>query len=231
MTLLELVTYLRNNILDDTGGQGVDWTSYSDSTFDSIQLRWKNEELVANINEAITQVYRRTNPIKDIISLSITALTYTYTLPSYIQSIEHVKRSTGEQLRVRELDELWHLQDLYTRQGIPIYYIPDITQDKIQLYPTPLVDDTLSMVVYRYPKLKLDWSTNDLSPELKEEYQIPMLYYAASLCYLKDEANTLDPQRANTFQGMFDREFPFTSVYSSISKRRKSNRTMRYGGL
>lgn len=231
MTLLELVKHLRVNILDDTGGQGVDWTGYSDDTFDSIQLRWKNEELVSNINEAITQVYRRTNPIKDVITLPIIVDKYTYTLPSYIQSIEHVKRATGEQLRVRELSELWHLQDLYTRKGPPIYYIPDVTQDTLQLYPTPLTAETLQMIIYRYAKLKLDWSDNDLSPELKEEYNIPMLFYAAHLCYLKDEANTLDPQRSAMFGGMFDREFPFTSVYSSISKRKKSNRSMRYGGL
>jgi hypothetical protein len=231
MNLLEMVTYLRDNILDDTGGQGVDWTGYSDDTFDSIQLRWRNEEIVANINEAVNQVYRRTNPIKDVISLPVLVDTYTYSLPSYIQSIEHVKRATGEQLRVRELSELWHLQDLYTRKGIPIYYIPDVQQDKLQIYPAPLIAETLQMVIYRYPKLKMVWSDNDLTPELKEEYHVPMLFYAAHLCYLKDEANTLDPQRSAMFSGMFDKEFPFTSVYSNISKRRKSNRACRYGGL
>ena len=48
MNTLQLVTFLRENILDDTGGEGVDWTTYDKDSFDSIQLRWGNEELVAN---------------------------------------------------------------------------------------------------------------------------------------------------------------------------------------
>lgn len=231
MNLLEMVTYLRDNILDDNGGQGVDWTGYSDTTFDSIQLRWKNEEIVSNINEAIKQVYRRTNPIKSVLSLPVVQGTNSYALPAYVLSVENAKRGTGEQIRVRELEELWHLQDLDTRTGGPIYYILDTTLNTIQLYPTPVSADTLRLMVYRLPLTSLSWDDNEVTPELREEYHVPMLFCAASLCYLKDEANTLDPQRSATFSAMFDREFPFTSVYSNISKGRKSNRTMRYGGL
>ena len=230
MNLLSMVTYLRDNILDDSGGQGVDWTNYSDTTFDSIQLRWRNEELVANINEAIKQVYRRTNPIKSVISLSIVSGTNTYSLPSYVLSVKNVKRGTGEEVSVKELDELWHLQDLYTRTGDPINFIVDSALNSIQLYPTPTASDTLKLIVYRLPLTDLTWDDNEVTPELREEYHVPMLFYAASLCYMKDEANTLDPNRASTFSAMFDREFPFTSVYSNISKTRRSNRSMRYGG-
>ena len=231
MNLLEMVTHLRNEILYDTGGQGVDWSRYNEDTFDSIQLRWTNEGIVSNINEAIKQVYRRTNPVKDIIPLPISVGTNTYSLPAYVSSVENVKRGTGEMVDVRSLDELWSLQDLDTRTGYPIYFIPDTTLNTIQFYPTPSTTDTLKLIVYRLPKVNLSWEDNDVTPELKEEYQIPMLYGAASLCYLKDEANTLDPNRAATFTAMFDREFPFTSVYSNISKSRKTKRTMRYGGL
>lgn len=231
MNVLEMVTYLRNEILHDNGGQGVNWSNYSETTFDSIQLRWTNEGIVSNINEAIKQVYRRTNPIKDIVSLPITTGTNTYSLPAYILSIENVKRSTGEQVSVRSLDSLWGLQDLDTRTGDPIHFIPDVTLNTIQFYPTPLVADTLKLMVYRLPKITLSWEDNEVIPELREEYHIPMLFYAAHLCYMKDEANTLDPNRAAIFSAMFDREFPFTSVYSNISKSRKTNRTIQYGGL
>ena len=65
MKLIEAMKYLRENILDDIGGLGADWCSFSEDDADSLQLRWGNEELVANINEAMNQVYRRILPVKE----------------------------------------------------------------------------------------------------------------------------------------------------------------------
>lgn len=231
MNLLDLVTYLRHNILDDTGGQGVDWTNYSDTAFDSIQLRWTNEELVDNINEAIRRVYVRTSPIKDLITVTTVVGTYEYTLPSYVKEIIAMKRSTGEDIIEKSLDDVWALQSLKTKQGDPKFFISDSSNNSLRLYPIPIAIDTLDILIYRLPKLELTWDNPNYIPELRQEYLIPMLYGAANLCYLKDETNTLDPQRAATFSLMFDREFPFTSVYSSIRKGRTSNRPVKYGGL
>lgn len=230
MTLLELVTYLRTNILDDNGGTGVDWTSSTDTTFDSIQLRWTNEELVANINEAIRQVYRRTNPIKDIYSIPVVINQNTYNLPKYILSIENVKRSTGHPVQPQSIDDLWELTDLNTRVGDVLYYVPDMLQNTIRFYPTPNAIDTISLLIYRLPITELSWDDFDKIPELRAEFHIPLLFYAAHLCYLKDEANTIDPNRASSFLSMFDREFPFTSAYSNIKKSRKTGRLIKYGG-
>lgn len=231
MTLLELVTFLRDNILDDNGGEGVDWTAYSDSDFDSIQLRWKNEELVTNINEAINKVYRRTNAVKDIATLDLTASTKSYALPSYVTKVLKVKLSNGNELKETSLDDRWDNRNFLTNEATPTHFITDDVTNNIMIEPTPLVDDTITYYHYRLPKTKLSWDSPDTSPELREEYQIPMLYHAAHLCYLKDEANILDPNRAAKFEEMFDREFPFTSAYSNIRKGRTANRPVKYGGL
>jgi len=231
MTLLELVTFLRDNILDDNGGEGVDWTAYSDSDFDSIQLRWENEELVTNINEAINQVYRRTNYAKDILTFDVVAGTRGYTLPAYVTKVTNMKLANGKSLVEKSMSELWDLQTYNTKTGTPEYFIPDEVSNSIALHPVPIADETVSYFCYRLPKTKLSWDNKDNSPELKEEYQIPMLNHAAFLCYMKDEANVLDPGRAATFSAMFDREFPFTSAYSNIRKGRTSNRPVKYGGI
>jgi hypothetical protein len=118
-----------------------------------------------------------------------------------------------------------------TRQGDIQFYVLDDVDNTLRISPMPLVDETLDILIYRYPKTSLSWEFPDSSPELKEEFQVPMLSYAAFLCYMKDEANTLDPKRADTFSAMFDREFPFVSSYGSIRKRRTSNRTVKYGGI
>ena len=231
MTLLELVKYLRSNILHDLGGTGANWSSWSESDYDSIQLRWTNEELVSYINEAISQVYRRTNPIKDFYQLNITADINTYPIPSYILEILKVKGGNGRPLQVKSMDDFWDLQSYNTFKGEPNSFFPDVEQGNIRIYPTPLSADTLDMMIYRLPKSRLSWGNPGEVPELREEYQIPMLFGAAALCYLKDEANTLDPQRSNTLTLMFDREFPFTSSYSNIRKGRTANRPVSYGGI
>jgi len=233
MTLYEMVKYLRRNILDDKGGQGANWSDSTESTRDSIQLRWNNEDLVANINEAILQVFRRINPIKDRYTLPLIANTNSYDLPSYIKTIELVRRqSDGHSLRKRELEELWRLGELETRKDQPTDYIVDGNTGTITIFPIPVDNDELEMIVYRLPLKKLTWEDDqDTIPELNEDYHVPTLYYAAYLCYSLDEANTIDPKRASNFLAMFDREFPFTSAYSNVRKSRTSNRPVRYGGL
>lgn len=231
MTLLELVTHLRTNILYDTGGTNVDWTAYSDTDADSVQLRWTNEELVANINEAINQVYRRTNYTKDTWSLSVIAGTTTYAIPSYIKEIVSGRRADGQSLTEESLDFFMDSSVFNTQTGDLKKYIPDVKTGNLQLYPKPDANETVIFYVYRLPKTKLSWFSYESSPELAEDYQIPMLFGAAALCYMKDEANTFDPNRAAYLNSLFDREFPFTSAYSNIRKGRTVNKGIRYGGL
>lgn len=231
MTLLELVTHLRRNILYDTGGVGVDWASYSEDDAGSAQLRWTNEELVSNIQSAIDVVYRRVNPIEDIYSLSVIANTQSYTLPSYIKHIRSIRRADGKSLKEMSIKDQFNNQTFYTTTGELESYYKDEQSGKLLLYKTPVEAETISLHVDRLPKVRLSWDNNDVSPELREEYQIPMLAYAASRCYMKDEANTFDPARSAAWLGEFNREFPETSVYSNIRKSRTSNRSVRYGGL
>lgn len=233
MTLLELVTYLRENILDDKGGQGVDWTGWSEDTYDTMQLRWSNEALVAYINEAILQVYRRTNPVKDIWLLPIYEGVNDYKIPSYIQEVKLARRlSDGRPLDKKELEEIWSYKALESKVSDPTHYFMDTQTNNLRVFPIPFKDDTIEFIIYRLAKTTLTWADDqDTTPELRVDYHVPMLNYAASLCYKKDEANTLDPNRAAMFAADFDKEFPFQSAYSNIRKSRTSNRAIRYGGI
>lgn len=231
MTLLELVTFLRRNILDDTGGQGVDWVEYYEDNPDSIQLRWNNEELVANINEAINVVYRRIEPIKDMIHICIQPEVTEYTLPEYVlKPLQARLRSNGRQILEGNLDDIFKSLSPSTCRGTTTKYIPDGKTGKIIINPIPVLADGLDMYVYRLPKTKLRWEDSDLSPEIKDAYQIPMLSYAAHLCYMKDEANTYDPGRAAQYLSIFNKEFPEVSVYANTRKSRTNNRPIKYGG-
>jgi hypothetical protein len=153
----------------------------------------------------------------------------TYTLPSYLLKIVQIRNSKGNAVVEKDIEDIWYSGDVF-RTGNPTVYTTDYLTSTIKLFPVPAVSDKLSILMYRLPLSKLDiYSDKDV--ELRDEFLLPMLHYAASLCYMKDEANTLDPSRAKFFMELFDREFPFTSSYSTIRKSRTSNREVKYGGL
>jgi hypothetical protein len=229
MNVLGLVTYLRTNLLDDTGGQGVDWVGHTESDYDSYQLRWSNEELVSNINEAINQVYRRATPAKDLYTISICPNKDTYKLPSYLLKIVQIKNSHNLEVKETEIESIWFDSNV-NKIGEPMLYTTDYLTSTIKVYPTPDKEGKLLALIYRLPLKALDlYSQDDI--ELKDEFVLPMLHYAAALCYMKDEANVLDPNRSQFFMALFDREFPFTSSYSTLRKSRTANKSIKYGGL
>jgi hypothetical protein len=234
MNTKELVSYLRTNILDDTGGEGADWENFSENDFDSIQLRWTNEELINNINEAITLVYRRTHPIKTIGTLSLIATPTpinSYTLPVECLEVLLVKLSNGKPLDKTDIDALWNDETLFTEINIPRVYVVDMEQNTITFYPTPVENDTVTYMYFRLPSTPLSWSAPLAYPELRIEFHLPMLFYAAHLCYMKDEANTMDPKRAMTYLALFDAEFPPVSSYGAMRKSHTANRPINYGGI
>lgn len=231
MNTEQLVSYLRTNILDDNGGNGADWTAFDDVDPGSLQLRWGNEELIANINEAINLVYRRTHPVKDIGTIAITALTNKYTLPVQCLEVLLVKLANGKALGKTDVASLWNNQAFFTDIAEPRFYIPDMEGNTLTLYPKPVANDTLTYMYYRLPLTPLNWLTPSAQPELRIEFHLPMLFYAAHLCYMKDEANTIDPRRAATYLALFDAEFPPVSSYGAMRKAKTSNRAINYGGL
>ena len=235
MNLITAVTFLRKNILDDVGGLDADWASFSSDDTDTLQLRWTNEEIVSNINEAMNQVYRRILPVKDssnTFDISAVPGTSDYTLDPRILRIKGVRdTTTNKSLKQLDLEDVWENDHLFTEQKTPECYIVNYDSGSITFYKTPSENVVYSLLVYRLPLETLSWDDNYCDIELREEFIVPMLWYAAALCYEKDEANILDPERVAYFTGKFNREFTTTSAYSDTRKRRTARRSTRYGGL
>jgi len=232
MTLLELVKHLRESILDDTGGTGVVWEDLDEDNVDSSQLRWTNEELTNLINEAILQVHRRILLIKDAsgdYDITVGSGDSDYALDDRIIRIKGAKLvSNGKQLVRAEIEDLWGLDDWDGKVATPTSYVVDYETGGFKLYPIPVVDDTVKLLVYRTETNPLVWASNSVSPEMTTRYQIPMLNYAAHLAYNKDEANTFDPKRSEFLLALFTREFPGISAYSEVRRSRTSHRGIRY---
>lgn len=235
MTLLELVTHLRTSILDDVGGINVEWDGISEDDTNAAQLRWSNEELTRFINEAQKQACRSAFLLKSAdatFQVAVTADLATYTLPSKIIRIKGIwLESTGKELSQIEYEDLMGITNWRTDTGTPSYVVVDYDTGTLRLYKTPLIDDTINILAYHLPLEDMDWNTAVIdTPEIREEYQIDMLAYAAHLAYQKDEANTFDPQRSEYFRQLFAQKFSDTSAYGDTRRRRTTGRTIRYGG-
>lgn len=237
MTLLELVTHLRESILDDVGGTGVAWADITQDDDSVAQLRWSNEELTRLITQAQRNACRSADLIKDAYSFTPTSIvsgTQEYALDSTIYRVKQARlTSTGKSLIETSIEDLIDSRDDWTASsGTPTHYALDLTSGNIVLYPNPDANDTMQLVVYRYPLLALNWETAETQTcELRDEHQIPMLYGAAYLAYQKDEANTFDPNRSEYFRQMFEREFTVSTAYSESRRTRDRGRAVRYRDL
>ena len=235
MNLLQLVTHLRLYILDDSGGTGVDWESITATQNSSHNLlRWTNEELVAYINEAERQATRNSLLIEDsTMTISVVDGTALYTLDPKIIIVKRAKLSseTGE-LRKVSVKDYFLSSDWEIKEDTPTEYMLDYSTGKIRFNTIPTQDDTLKLIVYRYPLNDMEWNNRTADePEIGEQYHIKMLDYAAYLAYGKDEPNSYDPQRAAARLATFEREFSNSSIYSETRRKRTSHRGIRYGGL
>lgn len=233
MTLLELVTHLRVSILDDTGGSGVSWADITEDGDDVYQLRWSNEELTRLINQAEKDACRAADLIKTYLNygpVTIVAGTPSYTLDEKIYKVKAAKlASTGKFLTEVEIEDLTEVADYGSKQDTPTHYATDQEADTILLYPEPIVNDTVTLITYRYPASDYLWDTAETqSSELRPEHQIPMLWQAAYYAYQKDEANTFDPARGEYFRNKFNQQFTPESAYSETRRRRSRGRTTKY---
>lgn len=236
MDLTALIKHLRLSVLDDTGGTGVSWEDIDEDSDGNVQLRWSNEELTSFINEAFRQAHRRSLLIKTIeptFNISVTAGTATYSIDPRIIRIKGASlSSTGKELEKLEYEDLLETTNWSSKIDTPTHYIIDYGTNSITLYPNPIVNDTVTLLVYREEMTQLSWENPEGSPEIDARYQLSALNYAAFMAYNKDEANTFDPQRANYFLSLFTAQFGGdTSAYSERRRVRSRGRGIRYGGL
>lgn len=232
MTLIQLIEHLRVSILDDTGGTAVDWTTVSETDIEAYQLRWSNEELTRFINEAQNKVCSGSLVLRkseEDFYINVVAGTAEYDYnPLIIKIKSAVLGSEAKELYPTEFEQLIGIKDWRTKEHTPTHYVVDESAYKIRLYPIPVINDELQLIYNRLPLTPLDWATPDGVPEIPEQYQIDMLDYAAHMAYMKDEANTLDPQKAITHLQKFNAQFSNNSAYTETRRRRTSNRGTRY---
>lgn len=234
MTLIELITELRN-LLEDTGGHGIDWVNINNEHL----LKWTNSELVLFLNEAEKEVARRTHILFDSETPEIVEIPVLVDEGSYVlhPSIIRIRRAKLDS-QTRALDMTsWRDQealdpDWENKNGTARSLIRDWSFGRIRLVAIPAIADTLRLSVYRLPLEDMEWTQRaSAEPEIPIEYHQKLLYWAAHLAYEKDEPNTEDAKRSEIFELKFEREIgPKEDAYSQERKKR-TKRNIAYGGI
>ena len=230
MTLLELITDLRVRLLDDTGGEGVDWTDDANARL----LRWSNEELTVLINEAMRETARRVKSITANYEIALEPGISTYYLDPNIFKIRRAKLDGAN----HNLDEVsWKDLDAYdvtweTKTGEPKAYILDWEKGQFRVAPIPEEAGIVKINVYRYPEYDMEyenWESDE--PELEVEYQRNALYWAAKLAYEKEEPNVIDPGRVAAMNAEYIARFGVPESAYAIERKKRAKRSISYGGI
>lgn len=144
---------------------------------------------------------------EDICTIAVAAGEPMYELDQRIIRITRVSlASRNDPLRKIRLDELdacysgWR-----TATGYVERFCLEDTQDWIRFVRIPEVADTATLSVIRTP-LKPLVSEND-EPEINARWHEALVYGMLARAYLKDDTETLSPQKADVFEALFTREF------------------------
>ncbi len=224
MNLEELLQYLRGSILNDR----------TDRISGSSDYLWEDETLVTNINEAQARLCRRGLILRDGSTDEVTLVTLRtgvveYPLHESVLGVISARRSDqqADLTRVghavlagyRNLTNSWtDPTDMHALPpGPPVAYMTDetlsaadsatFTQAVLRVYPVPSAAENgqqIRLRVVRKPLEKLSMRALQATPEVPEDYHIPMLDWAAYLALRIVDDDAGAPRRAAEFAQSFE---------------------------
>lgn len=178
----------------------------------SVPPFWSGEEIVSYLNEAAQEACERARLIEDrSVSLTTVLGQDTYNLHP---SVFEIKRLT---FRGRPLDET-SVEELdcdspgwESRSGVPRCFIFEqssgVQPPKVRLVPTPTMAEPISLTVYRGPMLCLMAGSPTDQPEIPERFHDRLMDWVMHRAYLKQDAETFDPNKAAASFALFVQSF------------------------
>lgn len=177
---------------------------------------WSPELIVRYLNEAVQEACERAKLIEDrltpaVCSIALQANVSTYSLHS---SVFEIKRLS---FRGRPLDET-SVEELdcdypgwENRTGQPRYFIFEQASGtqpaKVRLVPTSTQADTVALTVYRGALKPLSADLDTGKPEIPERFHERLMDWVLHRAYLKQDADTFDPDKAAVSLGLFVQAF------------------------
>lgn len=177
---------------------------------------WRDEEIVAYLNEAVQEACERSYLIEDrstasVCSVALVAGTNTYDLHQSVFQIKRVvfRGRPLDEASVESMDAHWDAWE--TREGQPRWFIFEqsggASPARIRLVPTPTEAETIALTVYRGALVPLSPDPGSDKPELHERFHARLKDWVYRCAYLKQDADTFDKMRAVEYEALFEASF------------------------
>jgi hypothetical protein len=177
---------------------------------------WSSELIVRYLNEAVQEACERAKLIEDRLTPAVCSITLAPDASTYQlhPSVFEIKRVA---LRGRPLDET-SVEELdcnfpgwETAKGAPRQYVFEqasgVRPVSIRLVRTPTESDTLALTVYRGALKPLSADIDSAKPEIPERFHERLMDWMLHRAYLKQDADTFDPEKAAVSLGLFVQAF------------------------
>ncbi len=174
---------------------------------------WSDAELVGHLDKKINFACEKGRLIIDSSTAAICriALHAADVVPDYPLSDRIIEilsaKIFGQPFPLTKRLKSW--MDLYyplwrsNTAGTPLYYILDYTEGYITLDRKVSADANLDMTVLRLPVNPVTTETPNAVPEINSRFHIYLVDGIMAEAYLKEDTQTLDPQKAQTHEGRF----------------------------
>ena len=211
---------------------------------DSSLSLWSNEELYHYIDEAQREFARETLCLSDATTFNAVAVTNGNAWVDIDERIIELRRvylgSTGNVVEFMTLNDFergdgW-ASDYGNKRlgsnwrssvGVPGIIITDMESGKGRLYPIPVADDTLELLVYREPLEEIENSGTDL--EIDAKFRRALVNGAAAHAYAKDDVETFNVDALRQHQALWEKAKQDGLSYFRKKTRRAPITT--YGGI
>lgn len=173
---------------------------------------WSDEEIVQYLNWSEQEACTRAKLLKDSTSsfctLAFTTPVATATLDETIFEVERVSVAGKLLARttVQELDAEapgWEL----TSASVPTRYIHE--GQTLTLVPTPSVNVTVKLTVYRLPLVDMTADNDAAVPEIHRLHHPRLLDWVYRCALLKNDSETINPVKAAEYEARFAASFGY----------------------
>ena len=179
----------------------------------AVPYNWSLTEMIAFYNDTVNEFCEQTRILVDsttevICKITLASGTAKYVLDSRVIDILTGRLVTGDRKITRRtrtyMDSHSSGWDSTTAStGTPMNFLGDLNTGYIILVPAPDSIDTLWLTVVRFPLLQLTSTTLDTSPEIHFKYHFGLLDGICGRAYLKQDAETYDPKKAERHLGLW----------------------------
>lgn len=174
---------------------------------------WKTSELTSFINQAVEEVAIRSRMLSDSTTDDICIITTVAGQHSYPLDfrILHIHRVLLEgdtsalllHITVAMLDN--SIFSWQSRTGTPTHYFLDLNAGSLALFPVPDSEVSIRMTVSRLPLADMVDELEE--PEISPAYHHQLVDWACYRAFLKDESETLNPDKSAQRLMAFERIF------------------------